>query len=114
MDACNMEFSDGYFNIVFDKGTTDALLSHGEEEIGTNPKLQELMSEVYRVLKPGGIFCLISGNEEFVTFPYLLMQEWDIEKIPLIRETNKLDTKQISDFAHLSIFLYKMTVKKDS
>jgi hypothetical protein len=57
------------------------MLSHGEEEIGIHPKVHKMIEEVYRVLKPGGSFCLVSGNDTFVTFPYLMQDtlQWDIK-----------------------------------
>lgn len=93
MDACNMEFEDCTFQVIVDKGTVDALLSHGGDEDGTYERLHQLFSEVYRVLSPGGSFVLITGNDCTVLSPYVYQQDWQVVVQPLQR-ANKSSRKQ--------------------
>jgi len=57
MDAREMSLMpDGCFDVVIDKGLFDALLC--SENRGAN--IKQLLSELFRVLKPGGVYLLIS------------------------------------------------------
>jgi len=59
MDARNMSFKTGQFDCVIDKGTFDCVvLSKNAEEDS-----KQFCSEVARVLKPGGVFVVISIHE---------------------------------------------------
>lgn len=60
-------------DIIFDKGTMDALLSAfpGEE----NPNATRYCSEALRVLRVGGIMVLISINSVEVLLPYFMSPE---------------------------------------
>lgn len=104
-----MKFQDSEFDIIFDKGTMDALLSNGENESGENELVHKMLFEVFRVLKVGGTFWLISGNGSFITFPYLYQLDWNIFVEPLQR-TKK--PKRTSEFANLPMFLYSMKKEK--
>ncbi|XP_074276180.1 uncharacterized protein LOC141599940 [Silene latifolia] len=62
MDITDMQFSDATFDIILDKGGLDALM---EPEFG--PKLgNQYLSEVKRVLKPGGKFICLTLAESHV------------------------------------------------
>jgi ubiquinone/menaquinone biosynthesis C-methylase UbiE len=52
MDWLNLEFEDCSFDIVFDKGTQDALLCAADAE----DRFAKSMREAYRVLKKDGYF----------------------------------------------------------
>eukprot|EP00913_Durusdinium_trenchii_P013895 g13044.t1 len=74
MNATRMSFPDECFHAVFDKATLDTLLcSH-------QGAAEAYLSEVFRVLQPGGIFLLISHSGPAERLPYLLRlnsaQEW--------------------------------------
>lgn len=56
MDITNMQFSDGAFDVVIDKGGLDALM---EPELGPRLGIQ-FLSEVKRVLRNGGKYICIS------------------------------------------------------
>lgn len=57
MDATAMDFPAGRFGLAVDKGTVDAMMcgEDGREAAG-------LCAEVWRTLRPGGIFMLVSHN----------------------------------------------------
>jgi len=54
MDITKMEFTSGSFDVVFDKGTLDALYT------GASESVQVAVAEVFRVLAPGGTFVSMS------------------------------------------------------
>jgi len=56
MDARALDFEDGTFDCVVDKGTLDAILC-GENSVAN---AQKVLSEVHRVLAPNGVYILIS------------------------------------------------------
>lgn len=72
----------------------------------------KLIEEIYRVLRSDGSFVLISGNEEFVTYPYLMNDKflWEIEVHPLVAE--KKVKKSNNDFTSLTISLYVLRKKE--
>ena len=56
MDAKQLSFSDGNFEAVIDKGTLDSILC-GD---GSGPNAHQMLSEIYRVLSPNGVYICIS------------------------------------------------------
>eukprot|EP00966_Prymnesium_polylepis_P142229 3284359-Prymnesium_polylepis.1 len=67
MDVRSMDFEDGSFNAVIDKATLDSILcGEGGAESGAR-----LLSEVARVLKPGGVFVLLSNAPPKQRMPML-------------------------------------------
>jgi ubiquinone/menaquinone biosynthesis C-methylase UbiE len=56
MDCTELKFDDGVFDLVFDKGTIDALMC-GD---GSIRKVGLTLWEIYRVLRPGGLFIEIT------------------------------------------------------
>jgi len=72
MDARQMTFKDGVFDCVIDKGTLDSILC-GESSVANARKM---LSEIYRVLAPGGVYIAVSyGTPEhrlhYLKKPYL-------------------------------------------
>ena len=63
MDATQMPFPDCSFDIVFDKGTYDALAVRFHQCATENSKKGLLTKEMYRVCKPGGYIIVISHNK---------------------------------------------------
>jgi ubiquinone/menaquinone biosynthesis C-methylase UbiE len=58
-DARDLRYDSASFDLVVDKGTLDAILCGGNS--GSNSKA--MLSEVARVLKPGGVFVIITYGE---------------------------------------------------
>lgn len=56
MDLRDLEFPDGVFNAVLDKATMDSILCAE----GAMPLAAKCLSEISRVLAPGGVFVCIS------------------------------------------------------
>ena len=56
MNVCALDFPDETFDVVVAKGTVDAVLC-GE---GSTANMAKLCSEISRVLKPKGIFIIVS------------------------------------------------------
>ncbi|KYQ99865.1 hypothetical protein DLAC_03817 [Tieghemostelium lacteum] len=61
MDGRQMDFLDETFESIFDKGTVDAVMCSDDD----NSNALKIVEEVYRVLKPGGVFIIMSyGSPE--------------------------------------------------
>ena len=62
MDVMDMsEFKTGEFNTIIDKGTLDSVLC-GDNSL---PNVEKMMSEIYRVLAPGGNYiCITYGDAD--------------------------------------------------
>lgn len=56
MNACHLDFPDGTFDCIIDKGTMDSILC-GE---GSTANVAKMCSEAVRVLKPDGVFFMVS------------------------------------------------------
>jgi len=85
MDACGgLEFPDGCFHVVIDKALLDTLATGGHAYV----RIRALLAEVHRVLKPGGVYILISHGSAAVRLPWLLLEPtwgWRIEAARLPR-----------------------------
>lgn len=54
MDATQMSFADGSFDLVFEKGTLDAMYT------GASHMVRQVVEESFRVLRPGGVFISVT------------------------------------------------------
>lgn len=80
----------------------DALLSTGEDEEGTNETIQQMMREVYRVLKPGSKFLIFSKNDSFITNPYFYFDDeidWEVEANTFDRSASAAHGKASGSFS---------------
>lgn len=59
-----MEFGDGEFDVVVDKGTFDALMSDESEQVVEQS--EKFFSEIDRVLKVGGRYMCISLAQDHI------------------------------------------------
>lgn len=68
MDARDMSFfEDESFDCVIDKGTLDSLMCGTDAPLGAS----QMLEEVNRLLKPGGIYMLITYGDPSVRVPHL-------------------------------------------
>jgi len=81
MDACKLGFPVESFDLVIDKATFDTIVCSGF----AFTRATDLLSEVYRVLKPAGIYFLISHAGVAVRLPYLVADPEKPWKIELLR-----------------------------
>ena len=56
MNTCHLDYPDDTFDAVIDKGTMDSILC-GE---GSTGNVGKMCSEIMRVLKPNGVFFMVS------------------------------------------------------
>ena len=59
-----MEFVDGEFSVVLDKGTLDALMTDDKPE--TVEKVDKMFSEINRILKFGGRYLCVSLAQKHI------------------------------------------------
>ena len=64
MDATKMDFEDGSYSVVLDKGTLDAMMS--EESDSVNDMIKKYFSEISRVLKTMGRYVCVSLLQEHI------------------------------------------------
>jgi ubiquinone/menaquinone biosynthesis C-methylase UbiE len=76
MDLRDLEFEEGTFDVVVDKATLDSILC-GD---GSSSSCDRYMTEVSRVLKPGGVFIVVTYGPPEYRLGYLdrLEYEWTI------------------------------------
>jgi len=61
MDVTELKFEDGTFDYVLDKGTFDAMFCFGEKN--NEEMVNKMTKELYRTLKPKGVWVLIAMSE---------------------------------------------------
>jgi len=98
MDAKNMDFKDGTFDVVVDKALTDCLLcgDDGEEDLANS------LAEISRVLKPGGSYVCVSFGEPECREEYFQSKgfNWECQKPisipkPTISSSNTDKVKEV-------------------
>lgn len=112
MDVLDMkEFSDGLFDTVLDKGTLDCILC-GDNSV---PNAAKMMAEIFRVLKPGGHYMVISYGDPEYRKKYLETQQWEniaVDKLAkpsaAVSATINADEKDLKNFH----YVYTMTKPK--
>eukprot|EP01064_Diplonema_japonicum_P020662 TRINITY_DN30253_c0_g1_i1.p1 TRINITY_DN30253_c0_g1~~TRINITY_DN30253_c0_g1_i1.p1 ORF type:complete len:255 (+),score=75.92 TRINITY_DN30253_c0_g1_i1:59-766(+) len=112
MDCCKLDLPDESQEVVFDKGTVDALLSQCDEhtEAEGNSNVFLYFREVYRVLKPKGTFLLITINSPEVIFPYAMAADggldlnWSIDTSTIEKPHHSKDAIVHSHGGHNTAF----------
>ena len=102
MNATNMEeFTNGSFNVVFDKALLDSVLC-GENAL---PIVDKMINEIYRVLVNGGYYIVISnGNED--TRKHLFNNDmWDYKMLEIEKPSKVvvLDEKDPKNYHYIYI-----------
>ena len=102
MNVCNIEFPLGCFDLVFDKCTLDCLLC-GDNSFS---KASLMMQNIYKVLKNGGVYMLVSYGMPDARIGYLKNKflNWNIEhakiaKVPL----DQFTTIELSQYHYIYI-----------
>lgn len=78
MDACKTEFPEKCFDAVIDKALLDTLVTGGH----AFPRVRDMLAEVYRILRPGGVYFCVSHSAAATRLPYLAhdsSKQWRIE-----------------------------------
>ena len=109
MDALNMkEFQTGTFNAVIDKGTLDSILCG--ENSAKNAK--KMISEVFRVLVPGGHYICITFGDPQHRKKHFETQQWGnlaVDKVlkpsPENSSNSNPDENEIKEYH----YIYTMT-----
>ena len=112
MDVLDMkEIQTGSFNTVIDKGTLDSVLC-GDNSV---PNAQKMISEVFRVLVPGGHYICITYGDPEHRKKFLETQQWAnlaVDKIQkpstTVSATMNADENDLKNFH----YIYTMTKAK--
>ena len=76
MDAANMEFlPSDCFDVIVDKALLDTVLCGGDQY----QKCSMMLAEMQRVLKPGGVYVVVSFGAPSMRLPYLEGLDWEVE-----------------------------------
>jgi len=78
MDITNIEYPDGAFDCVIDKGTMDSILC-GE---GSTKQCAKMMQEISRVLKPSGVYVVVSYGQPDYRLNYFDKPEYNWNILP--------------------------------
>jgi len=104
MDCTDLKYATGFFDVVIDKSTIDALCC------GPDPDLTvaRMTKEVQRVLKPSGVYCIISyGNPEnrlpHLKLPHLVMELQTLEMTKPEKDSKNVSTHYIYLCKKLSV-----------
>jgi EEF1A lysine methyltransferase 4 len=73
MDCRSLQFEDGAFNAVVDKGTFDSILC-GD---GSGPSADQMLAEIHRVLAPNGVYICVSYGVKENRQKYFTQKEFD-------------------------------------
>ena len=95
MDAQDIKFSTASFDLAVDKGTLDSIMC-GES---AGEKIRKSLLEIYRVLRPQGVFVCFSHGHPSVRNWELKVDEapWDVEFVAIRKRTpeEKLREEQV-------------------
>lgn len=112
MNVTQLKYEDQIFDAVFDKGTLDSLLC-GENSTATVTKA---LKEVYRVLKPGGVYFMISYGKPENRLAYLENEadfKWNIEIETVPKPTVAGELLEAKDGTHVH-YIYLCKKKKEA
>eukprot|EP01114_Cavostelium_apophysatum_P012156 TRINITY_DN2697_c0_g1_i1.p1 TRINITY_DN2697_c0_g1~~TRINITY_DN2697_c0_g1_i1.p1 ORF type:complete len:204 (+),score=21.80 TRINITY_DN2697_c0_g1_i1:71-682(+) len=107
MDVMSMEFSDSAFDAVVDKGTLDAILC-GEN---STANADSMVSEIYRVLKPGGTYVVVTYGAPKMRLQYLEKPKfnWKVEVATIAKPQGLASQeKQKEEDVHYTYILTKL------
>ena len=110
MDALDMkEIQTGSFNTVIDKGTLDSILC-GDNSV---PNAQKMISEVFRILAPGGHYICITDGDPEHRKKYLETQQWGNLSVDKVAKPSAAISSNINaDENDLKNFHYIYTMTK--
>ena len=101
------EFSTGTFNIVFDKGTLDSVLC-GDDSVNDVTKM---LSEVYRVLAPGGKYICVSYGDQAHRKKHFETQSWSNINVDKVQKPSTNPNNEENDVKNFH-YIYTMTKPK--
>lgn len=85
MDVQKMTYSDGFFDCLIDKGMLDCF--YCSDEVDKN--VESCLAEVSRVLKPNGIFILVTWGGPEHRLPHLQLSEFNFKVLSINSQSPK-------------------------
>lgn len=104
MDMLQMEFEDGEFSVVLDKGTLDAVLTDNSEAV--SQKVDQMFAEIGRVLRVGGRYICVSLAQEHIiqkVLQYFPLEGW------MVRICRVIEGQDEAREFHMPVFVYVFT-----
>ena len=100
MDVADMKFQNDSFDLIFDKGTIDALTCSND----ANLVIRNSSNELYRVLKPNGFLFMITFEKPIYRIPLMIHTKvpWKIETVLFI--PNKSNQKDDDPGTYVYLF----------
>jgi hypothetical protein len=108
MDMTSTTFTNESYQIIFDKGALDALMSENNDEVKN--KAKSMFDEISRLLSPGGKYICITLGEEFIlhnVIDYFHNKGWYIHTEIVTNTTSSKQQHQQSPFKPLYIVFNK-------
>jgi len=102
-DVEKMSYADSSFPFVFDKGTLDSVVCSNKPERG-----KRMVSEIYRVLSPGGQVFIFSVHPPEARLPFFKQDGMDWEVSALVVDESPLEVPDQSE-----TFLYVASKKSE-
>jgi len=107
MDVASLDFPDDCFHVVFDKATFDTIVSSSQAYL----RAQTVLSEIYRVLRPGGIYLMVSHSGPWRRVQFLTKDKtrpWQIQVAKLegssFSSIGSCDGEEVEDEAKKTFF----------
>lgn len=75
MDIRRLDFNDASFDMVIDKAVLDAVICSD----GSKTNVTSMLSEIYRVLKPGGYYICLSHGKENQRTNYFTPYKFEVD-----------------------------------
>lgn len=99
MDVTDMKFEDDSFDLIFDKGTIDALTCSDD----VNSVIRKSSNELYRVLKPNGFLIMITFEKPFDRISLMMRTRvpWKIETVLFIPNNPKTADDDQANYVYM-------------
>lgn len=102
MNVCSIDFPSGCFDMVFDKCTLDCVLC-GDSNF---QRASLMLQNVYRVLKPGGVYILVSYGMPDARLGYIKNKflNWSIEHAKIVKvPMDQFTSLELSQYHYIYI-----------
>lgn len=98
MNCAKLSYKDNSFDLIFDKGTLDAIICHPNDF----QRMEDTLKEVHRTLKPGGRFISITFGSPSRRLPFYTLVKLDWTLLPPFQMKHEdYDVRDIHHFVYV-------------